>query len=127
MTKQVIHTNNAPAAIGPYSQAIRAGNTIYISGQIPLNPLTMEMNNATFNDEVHQVFKNLQAICEAAGGSFDNIVKVNLFLTDLSHFATVNQLMQEYFRTPFPARAAIEVKGLPRGANFEAEAIMVLS
>ncbi|WP_221793683.1 RidA family protein [Oceanobacter mangrovi] len=126
MSREVIATENAPAAIGTYSQAIKAGDTVYLSGQIPLIPATMEMNNASFEDEVHQVFKNLTAVCEAAGGKLQDIVKLNIFLTDLSHFATVNSIMAEYFAQPYPARAAIGIKELPKGARVEMDGVMVL-
>ena len=126
MSKAIIHTDAAPAAIGAYSQAIRAGNTVYLSGQIPLNPATMELGGDDFESQAHQVFKNLRAVCEAAGGNLNDIVKINAYLTDLSDFATFNQVMEQYFCKPFPARAAIGVASLPRGAHVEAEGIMVL-
>ena len=126
MTKTVIHTNQAPAAIGAYSQAIRTGNTVYLSGQIPLVPETMQLVSENFEEQVHQVFKNLRAVCEAAGGSLNDIVKLNAYLTDLSHFATFNAVMEQYFATPYPARAAVGVASLPRGALVEAEAVLVL-
>ena len=126
MTKTVIHTNQAPAAIGAYSQAIRAGNTVYLSGQIPLVPETMQLVGADFEAQAHQVFKNLRAVCEAAGGSLNDIVKLNAYLTDLSHFATFNAVMEQYFAVPYPARSAVGVASLPRGALVEAEAVLVL-
>ncbi|NKF22198.1 RidA family protein [Solimonas marina] len=126
MARQIIHTDAAPAAIGPYSQAVRCGNTVYLSGQIPLDPATMEMNNATIEDEAHQVFKNLSAVAAAAGGSLADIAKLSIFMTDLSHFGTVNEIMKQYFKEPFPARAAIGVAQLPKGARVEAEAVLVL-
>lgn len=126
MTKTVIHTPQAPAAIGAYSQAIRAGNTVYLSGQIPLVPDTMQLVGDDFEAQAHQVFKNLRAVCEAAGGSLNDIVKLNAYLTDLSHFATFNAVMEQYFATPYPARAAVGVASLPRGALVEAEAVLVL-
>ena len=126
MTKTVIHTNQAPAAIGAYSQAIRAGNTVYLSGQIPLVPETMQLAGDDFEAQAHQVFKNLRAVCEAAGGSLNHIVKLNAYLTDLSHFATFNVVMDQYFAAPYPARAAVGVASLPRGALVEAEAVLVL-
>lgn len=126
MSRQIIHTEAAPAAIGTYSQAVRCGNTVYLSGQIPLDPKTMTMLNANIEDEIHQVFKNLRAVCEAAGGSLAQIAKLNLFLTDLSHFAKVNEIMGEYFPQPYPARAAVGVASLPRGARVEADGILVL-
>ena len=126
MTKTVIYTPQAPAAIGAYSQAIRTGNTVYLSGQIPLVPETMQLVSENFEEQVHQVFKNLRAVCEAAGGSLNDIVKLNAYLTDLSHFATFNAVMEQYFATPYPARAAVGVASLPRGALVEAEAVLVL-
>ena len=126
MTKTVIHTNQAPAAIGAYSQAIRAGNTVYLSGQIPLVPETMQLAGDDFEAQAHQVFKNLRAVCEAAGGSLNHIVKLNAYLTDLSHFATFNAVMEQYFAAPYPARAAVGVASLPRSALVEAEAVLVL-
>ena len=126
MTKTVIHTNQAPAAIGAYSQAIRAGNTVYLSGQIPLVPETMQLAGDDFEAQAHQVFKNLRAVCEAAGGSLNHIVKLNAYLTYLSHFATFNAVMEQYFDAPYPARAAVGVASLPRGALVEAEAVLIL-
>jgi len=126
MTRQIIHTDQAPAAIGPYSQAVKCGNTVYLSGQIPLDPKSMTMVNATIEDEIHQVFRNLRAVAEAAGGGLRDIAKLNLFLTDLVQFPKVNEIMIEYFVQPYPARAAIGVAALPRGARIEADAIMVL-
>ena len=107
MSKTIIHTEHAPAAIGAYSQAVRAGNTVYLSGQIPLDPTTMQCVEGGFAEQAHQVFKNLQAVCEAAGGSLNDIVKLNAFLTDLSNFAVFNEVMAQYFTQPYPARAAI--------------------
>lgn len=128
MSKQIIHTEQAPAAIGAYSQAVRAGNTVYISGQIPLCPKTMTVvGDGDFRAEAHQVFKNLQAIVEAAGGSFGDIVKVNAYLTDLANFAVFNEVMAEYFQQPYPARAAVGVAALPKGVQVEAEAVLVLN
>ena len=126
MSKTVIHTDQAPAAIGAYSQAIRTGNTVYLSGQIPLVPETMQLVSENFEEQAHQVFKNLRAVCEAAGGSLNDIVKLNAYLTDLSHFATFNAVMEQYFATPYPTRAAVGVASLPRGALVEAEAVLVL-
>lgn len=126
MTRQIIHTDQAPAAIGPYSQAVKCGNTVYLSGQIPLDPKSMTMVNATIEDEIHQVFRNLRAVAEAAGGGLKDVAKLNLFLTDLVQFPKVNEIMIEYFVQPYPARAAIGVAALPRGARIEADAIMVL-
>lgn len=127
MSKTIIHTDNAPAAIGAYSQAVRAGNTVYLSGQIPLNPETMELVSDQFEAQAHQVFKNLRAVCEAAGGSLDGIVKLNAYLTDLSDFAVFNKVMEQYFAQPYPARAAVGVAALPRGALVEAEAVLMLN
>ena len=127
MSKNIIHSDNAPAAIGAYSQAVRAGNTVYLSGQIPLDPKTMALVSDQFAEQAHQVFKNLQAVCEAAGGSLNDIVKINAYLTDLSNFAVFNEVMGQYFAQPFPARAAVGVAALPRDALVEAEAVMVLA
>ena len=125
MNKTIIETNQAPAAIGTYSQAVKVGNTTYLSGQIPLIPETMTMVEGDIAAEIHQVFKNLTKVCEAAGGSLNNIVKLNIFLTDLGNFATVNEIMAEYFETPYPARAAIGVAQLPKGAGVEMDGILV--
>jgi reactive intermediate/imine deaminase len=125
MSKTVIHSNNAPAAIGTYSQAIKAGNTVYLSGQIPLDPQRMELVEG-FEAQTVQVFENLKAVCEAAGGSLQDIVKLNIFLTDLANFATVNEVMSRYFQQPYPARAAIGISALPKGAQVEMDGIMVL-
>jgi reactive intermediate/imine deaminase len=125
MSKSVINSDKAPAAIGTYSQAIKAGNTVYVSGQIPLDPQTMELVEG-FEAQTVQVFENLKAVAEAAGASFKDIVKLNIFLTDLSHFAKVNEVMGRYFDQPYPARAAIGVAALPRGAAVEMDAILVL-
>ncbi len=125
MSKRVIHSDKAPAAIGTYSQAIQAGNTVYLSGQIPLDPQSMQLV-AGFEAQTVQVFENLKAVAEAAGGSLADIVKLNIFLTDLSHFATVNEIMGRYFQAPYPARAAIGVAALPRNALVEMDAILVL-
>jgi reactive intermediate/imine deaminase len=126
MAKEIIHTDNAPAAIGAYSQAVKAGNTVYLSGQIPLDPATMTVVEGGFAAEAHQVFKNLKAVCEAAGGSLDQIVKLNAYLTDLSNFAIFNEVMGQYMSQPFPARAAIGVASLPKGVQVEADAVLVL-
>ena len=126
MTKIIIQTNKAPAAIGTYSQAVKSGNTIYISGQIPLDPETMEFIANDIEPQIHQVFKNLSAITEAAGGDLNQIAKLNIFLIDLSCFPLVNQIMAEYFQIPYPARAAVGVKELPKGALVEMDAIMEL-
>lgn len=125
--KQIIATENAPAAIGTYSQAVRAGNTVYISGQIPLDPATMEVCSQDFAAQATQVFENLKAVAEASGGSLQDVVKVSLFLTDLSNFPTVNEIMSQYFSEPYPARAAVGVKELPKAVQVEAEAILVLA
>lgn len=125
MTKTVIHSDNAPAAIGTYSQAIKAGNTVYMSGQIPLDPNTMELVEG-FEAQTVQVFENLKAVAEAAGGSLKDVVKLNIFLTDLSNFATVNEVMSRYFQQPYPARAAIGIASLPKAAQVEMDAILVL-
>lgn len=126
MTRKIISTDQAPGAIGTYSQAVACGNTVYLSGQIPLDPKTMTLVNATVEDEIHQVFRNLRAVCEAAGSSLGGIAKLNIYLTDLGHFAKVNEIMAQYFQTPFPARAAIGVASLPRGSRIEADGILVL-
>lgn len=124
--KAVINTEKAPAAIGPYSQAIKAGNTVYMSGQIPLNPATMEIVSDDFEAQARQVFSNLQAVCEEAAGSLQDIVKLNLYLVDLGNFAIVNKVMEEFFTAPYPARAAVGVKALPKNAQVEAEAVMIV-
>ena len=126
MTKQIISTADAPAAIGPYSQAVRVGNTIWLSGQIPLDPRTKELVSGDIEAQIRQVFDNLKAVVTAAGATFDNVVKANIFLTDLSHFGLVNKVMAEYFREPYPARAAVGVASLPRGAQVEVECIVAL-
>ena len=123
--KQIIATSGAPAAIGTYSQAVRAGNTVYLSGQIPLDPATMQLVEG-FDDQVRRVFDNLKAVCEAAGGSLNDLVKVNVYLLDLAHFARVNEIMASYISQPYPARAAVGVASLPRGAQVEIEGVMVL-
>ena len=127
MTKQIIHSDLAPAAIGAYSQAVRAGNTVYLSGQIPLDPVSMQLVEGGFAAQTHQVFKNLRSVCEAAGGSLNDIVKLNAYLTDLANFATFNEIMGEYFTQPYPARAAVGVASLPRASLVEAEAVLVLA
>lgn len=126
MSRTIIKTDDAPAAIGTYSQAVKCGNTVYLSGQIPLDPKTMTLVNATIEDEIHQVFKNLRAVATAAGGGLGDFAKLNVFLTDLGHFAKVNEIMATYFVEPYPARAAIGVASLPRGARVEADAVMVI-
>ena len=124
--RAVIHTDKAPEAIGTYSQAVKVDNTVYLSGQIPLNPETMELVDGGFEAQAEQVFKNLAAVCEAANGSLNHIVKLNLYLTDLDNFTVVNEVMARHFRQPFPARAAVGINQLPKGALFEAEVVMVL-
>ena len=124
MAKSIIQTDKAPQAIGTYSQAVKVDNTVYISGQIPLNPANMEMIDGSVEDQIHRVFLNLQAICEAAGGDLNGILKLTVFLADMDHFAAVNAIMAEYFREPYPARAAIGVAALPRGAQVEMDAIL---
>jgi reactive intermediate/imine deaminase len=126
MTKQPIHTSEAPAAIGTYSQAIRAGNAVYLSGQIPLDPKTMQLVSGDIRSEIKRVFDNLVAVAKAAGGTLDHAVKVNVYLTDLKNFTVVNEVMTEYFKEPYPARAAIGVAQLPRGAAVEVDAVLVL-
>ena len=126
MPKTPIHSDQAPAAIGPYSQAVRAGQTVYLSGQIPLDPATGEVVEGDFAALTRRVFDNLAAVVEAAGGSLDDIGKLNVFLTDLSHFGTVNELMAERFSEPYPARAAVQVAALPKGVPVEMDAVMVL-
>ena len=126
MSKTIISTENAPAAIGTYSQAVRVDNTVYLSGQIPLNPVSMEMVTG-FEQQTVQVFENLKAVAEAAGGSLADIVKLNIFLTDLTNFATLNEVMGRYFSAPYPARAAVGVASLPRNACVEMDAILHLS
>ncbi|RMH48395.1 MAG: RidA family protein [Gammaproteobacteria bacterium] len=126
MTKSVLHTDKAPAAIGTYSQAVAVGDLMFISGQIPLDPVTMEMVSDDFAEQTHRVFKNLAAICEAAGHSLNQLVKVNIYLTDLTNFATVNEIMAQYFEAPYPARAAVEVSALPKGAQIEIEGVLSL-
>jgi reactive intermediate/imine deaminase len=127
MQKDIISTNKAPKAIGTYSQAVTVtgGTTVYLSGQIPLVPETMEMVEGNISEQIHQVFKNLNAVCEAAGGDLDDIVKLNIFLTDLSHFPTVNEIMAQYFSVPYPARAAVGIKELPKAAQVEMDGILV--
>ena len=122
--KQIISTPNAPAAIGTYSQAVKVGDTTYLSGQIPLDPASMQLVDG-FENQVRRVFENLKAVCEAAGGSLNELVKVNVFLIDLGNFAKVNEIMATYFDQPYPARAAVGVSALPRGAQVEIEGVMV--
>lgn len=126
INKAVISTENAPAAIGTYSQAVKVNNTVYLSGQIPLDPETMTLVDDNIKAEIKQVFKNLTAVCEASGGTLQDIVKLNIFLTDLGNFATVNEIMAQHFDEPYPARAAIGVKELPKGVGVEMDGIMVI-
>lgn len=125
-TKTVVATPASPAAIGTYNQAIRSGDTVYCSGQIPLDPATMEVVAGDFRQRAIQVFKNLDAIARAAGGTLDDAVRLTVFLTDLANFATVNEVMEEMFEKPYPARAALEVSALPKGVDIEADAILVV-
>ena len=127
MTKEIISTENAPQAIGPYSQAVKAGNLMFVSGQIPLNPKTGDLVSDSIEEQAKQVLKNVQGICEAAGYSLDDIVKISIFLTDLSNFGIVNDVMKEYFSEPYPARATVEVSALPLGVNVEIEAIVLIN
>lgn len=126
MSKNSIHSDNAPAAIGTYSQAIQTGDLVFMSGQIPLDPATMEVVDGDFEARARQVFDNLSAVAAAAGGSLDQVVKLTIFLTDLSNFATVNNVMEDYFQQPYPARAAVGVASLPKGVDVEADAILAL-
>ena len=126
MSKSIIQTDNAPAAIGTYSQAVKAGTTVYLSGQIPLVPETMQLVSDDFAEQATQVFENIKAVCEAAGGTTNDLVKVNIYLLDLGHFATVNEIMSKYFAKPYPARAAIGIKELPKGAQIEIDGVMEL-
>ena len=128
MKKHIISTSKAPAAVGTYSQAVAvtAGTTVYLSGQIPLVPETMEVVEGGIEDQIHQVFKNLTAVCQEAGGDLSNIVKLNIFLTDLNNFAVLNEIMSSYFDQPYPARAAIGVNELPKGVNVEMDGVMVI-
>ena len=126
MPRQIVATADAPAAIGPYSQAVRVGDTVWLSGQIPLDPATGQLVDGDFTAQVEQAFSNLSAVVKAAGGSLDQVVKLTLFLTDLGQFGTVNEIMQRHFRAPYPARSTVGVASLPRGAQFEVEAVLVL-
>jgi len=126
MTKAAIHTDKAPAAIGTYSQAIDANGLVFLSGQIPLDPATMEIVHGDFEARARRVFDNLAAVAEAAGGTLDDVVKLTVFLTDLGNFATVNAVMEDYFKEPFPARAAVGVASLPKGVDVEADAILAI-
>lgn len=124
MSKTVISTDKAPAAIGTYSQAIKVGPTVYLSGQIPLDPATMQMVEGGFEAQTVRVFENLKAVAEAAGGSLQDVVKLNIFLTDLSNFAAVNEIMARYFEQPYPARAAVGIAALPRNSQVEMDGVM---
>lgn len=126
MSREIIHTASAPEAIGPYSQAVKVGDVVYLSGQIPLVPETMTVIEGDFSAQVRRVFDNLSAVAKASGGSLQDVVKLNIFLTDLSYFGTVNEIMTEYFQQPYPARAAIGVASLPKGVPVEMDAIMHL-
>jgi len=124
--KTIINTESAPSAIGTYSQAVKVNNTVYLSGQIPLIPDTMAVISEDFAEQTHQVFKNLVAVCEAAGGNINDMVKVNIFMMDLANFATVNEVMSQYFEQPYPARAAVQVSRLPKDVQIEIDGIMEL-
>ena len=124
--REIISTDKAPQAIGTYSQAVKCGNTVYLSGQIPLDPATMELVEGDMEASIVRVFENLKAVCEAAGGSMQDIAKLNIFLIDLSHFALVNEVMARYFEQPYPARAALAVAALPKGAQVEMDGVMEL-
>lgn len=126
MHREIISTQNAPEAIGTYSQAVKVGSTVFVSGQIPLDPKTMELVGNDVDEQIHRVFKNVSAIAEAAGGSLAEVVKLNVFLTDLGNFTRVNAIMAEYFSPPYPARAAVGVTALPRDAKVEMDAILSL-
>ncbi|RMD79550.1 MAG: RidA family protein [Gammaproteobacteria bacterium] len=126
MTRIAIHTDRAPAAIGTYSQAVRVGEVVYLSGQIPLDPATMELVEGPMAEQIRRVFDNLRAVAEAAGGGLEDVVRLTVYLTDLGHFALVNQVMAEYFSEPYPARAAVGVAALPKGAAVEVDAILHL-
>ena len=129
MKKHIISTSKAPAAVGTYSQAVAvtAGTTVYLSGQIPLVPETMEVVEGDIENQIHQVFKNLTAVCREAGGNLSNIIKLNIFLTDLNNFAVLNEIMSSYFDQPYPARAAIGVNELPKGVSVEMDGVMVIN
>lgn len=126
MPREPIHSPHAPAAIGPYSQAVRAGDTVYLSGQIPLDPNSGLLVDGDISEQARRAFANLRAVCEAAGGSLDDVVRVGLYLTDLGQFSAVNAVMESVFDAPYPARSTVEVSALPRGAQFEVDAVMVL-
>lgn len=124
MSREVIRTEHAPQAIGTYSQAIKVGNTVYVSGQIPLNPKSMQLEDASMEAQIRRVFDNLSAVAGAAGGTLADVVKLNVFLTDLTYFSVVNEIMAQYFEPPYPARAAIGVASLPKGAEIEMDAVL---
>jgi len=126
MNRSIVNTDRAPKAIGPYSQAVHAGDTVYLSGQIPLDPATGELVGGDIAAQARRVFENLKAVCEAAGGSLDKLVRVGIYLVDLGHFAAVNAVMAEYCREPYPARSTIQVSALPRGAQVEIDAVLLL-
>ncbi len=126
MARQIIQTDQAPAAIGPYSQAVRVGQTVYFSGQIPLDPATGALVEGDFETQVRRAFDNLQAVAVAAGGSLDQMARLGLYLVDLGQFGVVNEVMQDYFSLPYPARSTVQVSALPKGAVFEVDAVMVL-
>ena len=126
MAKTIIQTDEAPQAIGTYSKAVKVDNTVYVSGQIPLDPASMEVVEGGIEAEIRRVFDNLQAVAEASGGSLSNVVKLNIFLTDLTNFPTVNEIMATYFQQPYPARAAIGVASLPKGVGVEMDAVLVI-
>ncbi len=126
MSKIIISTDDAPKAIGTYSQAVKCGNTVYLSGQIPLDPATMQLDNASIENEIHRVFQNLRAVATAAGSSLGDVAKLNVYLTELVHFPVVNEIMAKYFSEPYPARAAVGVRELPRGARVEMDAVLVI-
>jgi reactive intermediate/imine deaminase len=127
MARKIIQTNEAPAAIGTYSQAVKTGDTVYLAGQIPLVPETMALENGDMRAQIRRVFENLTAVAKASGGSLQDVVKLNVYLTDLGHFPLVNEVMAQYFREPYPARAAVGVAALPKGAAVEMDAVMVLT
>lgn len=126
MEREIISTDKAPQAIGTYSQAVKTGNTVYLSGQIPLNPKTMKLTGSNMREQITQVFENLNAICQSAGGSLADIIKLNIYLTDLGHFSLVNEIMADYFTKPYPARAVVGVAALPKDVMIEMDAIMVI-
>jgi reactive intermediate/imine deaminase len=127
MSRQIISTDRAPKAIGTYSQAVKVGDTVYLSGQIPLVPETMELVQGDMSAQIRRVFDNLKAVAEAGGGTLGDVVKLNVYLTDLGHFPLINQVMAEYFQEPYPARAAVGVAALPKGAAVEMDAVMVIT